>query len=381
MTNSQFTTVTDIKPLAQARGWDYRIAAPPTRQQQDVSRTIEEEIIDFLHRGQQDIEAYMQIHGGSWVSHLKHLSRLHSIYDYAVPETFTCTVPFAEIIERDGLVVTSENEILVQSLTQKTALQAKYVFAASKPDQRKTVHSPGKHVSLLCFGAQNYYHWFFDGLLRLSLFDHQDTSFKVVIPANPAAFIRESLQLLGIAEDRMVVMGKQKLAVDELVLAYPEEMSAKPKRVHLLEHRRRLLAAAEVDSTTTLPDRNLYISRANSTRPIVNETELLPILDKYDFEIVFCENLSVVEQIALFAEAKCILGAHGAGFANVLFSKPGTIMIDLFNRKSWNDCYLKVGASLGHTHWHLFAENEEGNGYPSRVDPTRLDKLLRYALG
>lgn len=379
MANSQFTTVTDIKPLAQVRGWDYRMAEPPTRQQQDISRTIEEEILDALSRGRQDVDDYIQIHGGSREARVRHNNRLQSVHEYDVPETFTCTIPQATIADPDGLTLTANREILVQSLTQKTPLEAKLMFARVRNRSEQTFSS-GRHISLLCRGAQNYFHWIMDGLLRLSLLDAGDTSFKVIIPALAPKFLRETLKLLGIAEDRLVVMGNEKLAVDELLLVYPEEMPAKPKLAHVLEHRRRLFAAAGVDPASIVPHRRLYISRAHSTRPIVNEDELLPILRQYGFEIVTCEQLTVAEQIALFAEATCILGAHGAGLTNLLFAQPGTKVIEIYNRMMWVDCYHRVSGLLGHEHWYLFGDNENTNTWPTRVDERKLDKLLGYAL-
>ncbi len=375
-----FVSVTDIKPLALERGWDYRMAAPASVQWQEISRTIPEEILDFLEHGEEDIATYCHIHGDKFERRAKHDARLHSVSPYEVPETFTCAIPGAEIVFRDGLVVTAEHEILVQALTQKTAMQAKYFFARSRRNPY-TCTSAGRHVSLLCFGADNYWHWLVDGLLRLALFPLGDTSFRVIIPANAPPFVRATLRLLDISEERLVEMDGRKITVDELILAYPEAIAAKPKQAHLLEHRRRLLAAAGVNPAVATSSRLLYISRAHATRrPIVNEAALWPVLRHYGFDIVRCEDLSVDEQITLFAEAKCVVGAHGAGFGNLLFAPPGTILVEIFNRQLWVDCYQKMCGLLGHTHWHIFGETASRENYLTRVDPHKLDQVLSYAL-
>lgn len=379
MTNSKITTVTDVKSLALERGWNYEMAEPATRQRQDISRTIEEEIIDFLDHTYEDVDRYIQIYGVPREGRLKHNSRIHAVYEYDVPETFTCTIPCASVVHGDGLIMTEQHELLVQSMTQRSPLQIRYVFAKDrvKPEQ---VFSPGKHVSLLCYAAYNYYHWSLDALLRLALFAADDTSFKVIVPAVIPRFTRQILELLHISEDRVVVMRDQELVVDELLFAYPEESPAKAKLTLLLEQRSRLSKGAGVDPSTTVPHRRLYISRAHSARPIVNEDELLPILRHHGFEIIFSEQLTVAEQIALFAEASCIVGAHGAGLTNVMFAQPGTIIIEIFNRLLWFDCYHKLSSLMGHQHWHLFAENLDEKTWTIRVDPRRLDKLLTYAL-
>ena len=41
------------------------------------------------------------------------------------------------------------------------------------------------------------------------------------------------------------------------------------------------------------------------------------------------ETLSITEQIALFHQAEIVVGQHGAGFTNLLFSGPQTTAIEL----------------------------------------------------
>jgi hypothetical protein len=379
MPDHPIVTVTDIKPLALERGWDYRTAQPATVQRQDVSHTIQEEILDYMENGKRYIQEYSDIHGEPFTNRAKQNARLYCVYEYDVPETFTCRIPCPEIVLNDGLAITPHHEILVQSLTQKTALQAKYLFTHSRLI-KQTRHSAGTHVSLLCFAAQNYFHWLQDGLMRLSLFPLVDPSFKVIIPEIAPKFIRETLHLMQVSEDRVVVMDNRKLTVDELILACPEELSAKPNTVHLLEQRRRLLASVDVDPTTITPKRLLYISRAKSARPLRNEAEIMPILAHHGFEIVSCENMTVAEQIRLFAEAKVIAGPHGAGFTNMLFAPPGATIIEFFNRQMWVDCYHKLASLLGHIHWHITAENENRENWATRVDLRKVEKVINLAL-
>ena len=41
------------------------------------------------------------------------------------------------------------------------------------------------------------------------------------------------------------------------------------------------------------------------------------------------ENDVITDQIRLFNQAECVVGLHGAGFANMIFSKPGTKIIEM----------------------------------------------------
>ena len=74
------------------------------------------------------------------------------------------------------------------------------------------------------------------------------------------------------------------------------------------------------------------------------DKEVSSFLAKHGFETVQAESLSISEQARLFAEAKIVLGPHGAGFTNIAFCKPGTKVVELYcNRIEptfWNTCVL-----------------------------------------
>jgi hypothetical protein len=75
------------------------------------------------------------------------------------------------------------------------------------------------------------------------------------------------------------------------------------------------------------PTRKIYISRSRATkRRVKNEKELLPVLEKYGFEVVFPELLSYREQVQLFYESKVIAGPHGAGFTNTFFAQNPAVL-------------------------------------------------------
>ncbi|HBT93785.1 MAG TPA: hypothetical protein DEB23_05950 [Chitinophagaceae bacterium] len=65
----------------------------------------------------------------------------------------------------------------------------------------------------------------------------------------------------------------------------------------------------------------LFINRKESSgRTIANFKDLEPILLKLHFTILYLEDLTVAEQIEIFSMAKIIVGIHGAGLTNFIFS-------------------------------------------------------------
>jgi capsular polysaccharide biosynthesis protein len=82
--------------------------------------------------------------------------------------------------------------------------------------------------------------------------------------------------------------------------------------------------------TAHSPSRKLFISRGNRLpRRLLNENELLGILVKSGFELVYPERLSLRQQAALFREAQVVVGVKGAALTNAMFMSPGSAAVVL----------------------------------------------------
>ena len=64
-------------------------------------------------------------------------------------------------------------------------------------------------------------------------------------------------------------------------------------------------------------------------RFISNEEEVKKYLTKNNFVSVKLHELKFVDQVQLFYNAECVVGLHGGGFANIVFCKPKTKIIEL----------------------------------------------------
>lgn len=369
--------ISDLKTLAVERGWFFKTHCPTTIQQCEASKTITEESSDIVMNGKQRVAQAFE-------SRLKHsrsrgemyYSHLYATTRYPVYETFTCEIPGAVLLNPDGLVVTPQAEILAQS-SHGAVTRAKPPVLPAPGTQRLA----STYVSLLTMYSanSNYAHWLMDSLPRLAMVDLSDPELKIIIPAQAKSYLRESLSLLGLSEERLLEMNQESLAVEKLILCHAAQRSGIPSPVHLLNIRDRLTTAATGHHWNETPTRRLYVSRSRSSRRIVNETELLPILKAYDFEVVFCEDLSFGEQISLFTEATVVLGAHGAGIFNHIFCNPGSVVIEIFNRERWEHAPRRIAGLMNHQHWHIFGE-QVGEQWDTWVEPKKLEKVLSYAL-
>ena len=147
----------------------------------------------------------------------------------------------------------------------------------------------------------------------------------VAYPLLNTAFERELLELLGVSSQNLVDSREQAVRFKTVVLGdsnswfYPNPADVLSLKKHI---------TARMPEPTSHAQR-LYISRTGRRR-VINEDALIALLMKYDITIVEDKPRSIAEQFNLYASASFIIGPHGASFANLLWCKPGTHLLELF---------------------------------------------------
>lgn len=191
-------------------------------------------------------------------------------------------------------------------------------------------------------GPNIYYHWMLDILPRLALVaknislndvDHFITEFAGL------SFQKETLHKIGIPENKIMASNNNwnfHIKADTLLVPSLAGPLDQPTcfQVDFLKS----LYKDCISTKTAF--RKIYISRKKTgRREIVNEEELLSCLSRYNFEVMHCEEMKVAEQATLFSEAAVIISSHGSALTNLAFCKPGTIILDIFNRSHINPCF------------------------------------------
>ncbi len=178
----------------------------------------------------------------------------------------------------------------------------------------------------------NYFHWLlgclpkFEHLIDNPLFENT----YLVVPKKLLDFQRESLEIMKIDKSRLIPYDNTHWLFDKLYLSSFRELS--PRKIRWLEK----LAG----KTTKHQGANIYISRSDTnSRHISNENELLEVLQRYNFNKAILSQMSLYDQIELFSNAAIIIAAHGAGLSNLVFSPPGTHVIELMPFNSMIKCY------------------------------------------
>lgn len=189
-------------------------------------------------------------------------------------------------------------------------------------------------------GAMNLWHWVTESLPKLLAAESIGYSGKYILPAaayaDASSVIRQSLDLLGIAKERLLPSGPV-WRVRTLVLA--ERLSG----FHLAANlplaallREKLLSCAGVLSG----GRRVYVRRIGRRR-VANEDSVLALLREFDFKVMTPEDLTLAEQIRYMSNVDCSVMAHGANSALTLFQKPGSGAVELFGNRyvSYNNLH------------------------------------------
>jgi capsular polysaccharide biosynthesis protein len=204
---------------------------------------------------------------------------------------------------------------------------------------------PGENGPFFLLGGDsNHYHWVLNFVPRLMLLEQATERFPELAHARllvPDAIGDNALRLLvalGVDEDRVVrVGGQQVLRLNQLYV--PSLFQAFELSPEVFAWYRRKLAHRRKGP----PTRRVVISRGENggirhRRCVVNETEVLDALRPLGFEPYNLGAMSIDEQIELFLDARMVIGPHGAGFGNMVFSEPGVAAIVLEN--SWAHTFM-----------------------------------------
>jgi tetratricopeptide (TPR) repeat protein len=225
-----------------------------------------------------------------------------------------------------------------------------------------------------------YFHWMFEILPRIELLNlsgiELDSIDKFLI-SDRLPFEKETLSLLEIPPTKIITPEAYPhiQATNLIVPSFPGTIAWMPKWT--CDFLRKQFLERAIDVTVPKNER-LYISRQDtSNRRIINEDELLDLLNKFGFQSVTLESMSVLEQAVLLANAKIVISAHGSGLTNLVFCKPETKVIEILAPNYPYHCYWLV-SNLAHLeYYYLFGETPLGYHLHQMLYPTpRLEDIF-----
>jgi hypothetical protein len=365
---ASFPEITDLQTAAQERGWCYRLVFPTAVQISPPALCLSEDFLKWIDEGKAMLRMHRDRDRGSdfarnWAAYL------HSERRYRMDKVFTCHIPNARVVTGDGTVLTEGGELAREAgLVSCSLRKSQYAAATSKT-------RPGRYISLMTiWGAKNMGHYFFDAMLRVTLFDRLD-EFRFLVPKNMLPFHRGLIEVAGIKPEQLEPVDDTLTAVEELAACHIATEGSMP-RAELLQRFRKLALANVVPVPPARRNRRLFIDRSLAKRrKIANQKALEPVLAERGFEIVQWEQLSMPEQVRLAAQTEIMVGPHGTSLLNSVYSEPGIKVLEIFNPIWWDAATLRQCCLMGHEFWYCFGENVSAD-YDTSIDPRKLARVL-----
>jgi hypothetical protein len=267
-------------------------------------------------------------------------------------------LPGGKVIGDTIMVATAADEVFwgMQGLTVNPLQEDHWMLHRRRFRMPRRVRGT---ALLLSMNGENYYHWCMDSLPRWRLlreagWDAGRADHVVLSNAAPA-YQEQMLPVLGVPREKWLRCSKwEVLQFDRLIVpSMPVSISGLT-----MPWMRDFLRTTFMPSETPTPARKIYISRRSSSRRrLVNEEELENQLEKLGFQIIRLETMPVDEQVKLFSSARWIVGAHGAGLTNIVFSSPGAALFEIFHPEQLREHYAGLATLCGIAYRRIVGQN------------------------
>ncbi|WP_413161543.1 tetratricopeptide repeat protein [Capilliphycus salinus ALCB114379] len=260
-------------------------------------------------------------------------------------------------------------------------------------NHRSSVYELDENIAFLSvrWGNGGYFHWMFDVVARLDLVckasEIQNIKIdKFVFTHCPNPYQIDCLEVAGVSADKILeslhyphIKAKQVIVpnitqsfgISQWKCRYLKQVFLNPKL------------------SPNIPGyKRIYIDRNKAGyRKTINNEAVVQLLEKYGFQRVYLETLSVVEQAHYLHAAEVVVAPHGAGLTNLTFCKPKTKVIEIFSPGYVTALYWFLSNMCGLEHYYLFGERLPEDDNPKVSPVTRnicvnlsqLEQLLKKA--
>ena len=245
------------------------------------------------------------------------------------------------------------------------------------------IHAYADQVAVLTASTQHlYFHWLLDVLPRIGMIADLVRSGCRLLADTRHRFQQATLSLLGIPPAQIIdASAVPVLTAPRLIIPCHQVMKGREIPDWALEFlKERFLPCNRPHPFPGVT--KIYISRqATPTRKPTNESEIIERLQVHGFTAVELEKLSLPEQVSLFREVRVVVAPHGAGLANLVFSRPGVTVVELFPAANI-DLYYRLCDALDLNYY--FAKGRDGD--PQCLTPANyyiawqtIEKTLKMA--
>ncbi len=248
---------------------------------------------------------------------------------------------FTDYVENVAII--SKNQIINHVSYQQVKGEFKepsfnVVIKKGTPKFKKKIN--GKVFSLVQGASgNNYFHWMFDILPRLIILEKiyplSEIDYFYCPQIKPWQL--QTLSIFKIKEDKIINSNYYRHILADKVLAVSHPWYQKGRILNEAKNLPNWIideisSKFEVHAKKFECNDKFFIDRRESKYnhcQIINDEDVKAYLKKKGFAVYRVGELNFFEQIYLFQNAKIIIGAHGAAFANLIFCKPNTKVLDI----------------------------------------------------
>lgn len=239
-----------------------------------------------------------------------------------------------------------------------------------------------------------YFHWFMDVLPRVWLLDRYSRgarSAKWCVAPNLNGFRRSSLRLFGI-EERHLFWPEAKIVqfrqATHTAFQFSEPLRTRPSYNLGLHHKGwsteyvadlcdRAWQAYDIFSYDG--PRRIYVSREDAEhRKVRNEAAIINRFEQLGFTIVTPGRHSFEDQVRLFSKAEIVVGVHGAGMTNLLWTKPGATVLEIMPERLDDAGYRFLCNLKGHRHQVMLAEHFVHDRWGDAFGDAAIDEAVLF---
>jgi capsular polysaccharide biosynthesis protein len=284
------------------------------------------------------------------------LDKWHGYHSY--PPAYLCLLKNANIVNENGVVISYDKKVYSDFTYQiGKPIEKNDVF---RSHIRKPENKMGCFATITSSESSGYFHWMLECLPRLKLIENytDDIDF-LIVPDNLKKFHIETLDLVGFPKEKLyrIKNGMNIQCENLFVPSLPIRDALMSTWVC------DFLRESFVPEYIANPHRLIYISRKDALyRKIENEDEVEGYLKKKGFEILQMSKLPFKEQVRACAEAKIVIGPHGAGLTNIVFCRNAKIL-ELFS-PSYLGGFSILANHGKNEYWYLIGEDGDENSPP-----------------
>lgn len=224
--------------------------------------------------------------------------------------------------------------------------------------KKNDMSNDNSHIILFDhWSCNNYYHWIIDSLCRLYIIKNELQNLTLLLPENPPEYILQSLGYFD-CTNILFIKKNEYLQLKNLLVPNYAAWSGQQHPFVIKQLRDYMVNKTTISSNLNYD--KVYVSRGKQkARRVSNDKEVINILTRYGFKVVYFEEMDLEQQIALMKGVKHFVTSHGANLTNMLFMPEGSKVLELLRNDKPNFCYWSMADCLGLKYYYQLCSIEK----------------------